>query len=251
MDTPLLDAAQRQSARAGSASQETGAKVALVLGALLILALQRWVPMGRLILYPFTLLSTWVHEMGHGLTAIAVGGRFLRLDIFADASGMAHLEVVRGLGSALSSAGGLLGPPLFGTVFLVVARRAARPLLLFLAACLLLSLLLWVRTLVGLVTVGGLGLGIALLSRWLPPAGRVFFAQLLGLLCVFDTVARGDYLFTEGARVGGALHPSDVAGIAKSLGGSYLMWGGLIACISGALILVGLYSVLGRGRRSA
>ena len=28
------------------------------------------------------------------------------------------------------------------------------------------------------------------------------------------------------------------------------MWGGLIACISGALILVGLYSVLGRGRRS-
>ena len=43
MDTPLLDAAQRQSARAGSASQETGAKVALILGALLILALQRWV----------------------------------------------------------------------------------------------------------------------------------------------------------------------------------------------------------------
>ena len=166
---------------------------------------------GRLILYPFTLLSTWVHEMGHGLTAIAVGGRFLRLDIFADASGMAHLEVVRGLGSALSSAGGLLGRRCLAPSFGCGATRSPAAVAV-LAASLLLSLLLWVRTLVGLVTVGGLGVGIALLARWLPPAGRVFFAQLLGLLCVFDTVARGDYLFTEGARVGGALHPSDVAG---------------------------------------
>ncbi len=249
MDTPLLDAALRKSPPDATSSSETGARAALILGALLILALQRWVPMGRLLLYPFTLLSTWVHEMGHGLTALLVGGNFLRLDIFADASGMAHLEVVRGFRSALSSAGGLLGPPLFGALCLLIARRAARPLLLFLAACLLLSLLLWVRTLVGLITVGGLGLGIAALARWLPTGGRLFFAQLLGLLFVFDTVARGDYLFSEGARVGGSLHPSDVASIAKALGGSYLMWGGLIACLSGALVLLGLYSVLGRGRR--
>ena len=70
---------------------EDGSRIALILGALLILALQRWVPMGRLILYPFTLLSTWVHEMGHGISALLVGGHFLRLDIYADASGMAHL----------------------------------------------------------------------------------------------------------------------------------------------------------------
>ncbi len=244
MDAPRLAAAANN-----PETHQARARIALILGALLILALQRWVPMGRLILYPFTLLSTWVHEMGHGLTALLVGGRFLKLDIFADASGMAHLEVTRGLGSALSSAGGLLGPPFFGALCLVVARRAARPLLLFLAAGLLLSLLLWVRTLVGLFTVGGLGIGIALLARWLPENGRLFFAQLLGLLFVFDTLARGDYLFTEGARVGGALHPSDVASIAKSLGGPYLMWGGLIACLSGLLIVVGLYSVFGRGRR--
>lgn len=249
MDTPQLPAAGLKSAAAHSASTETSARIALVLGVLLILALQRFVPMGRLILYPFTLLSTWVHEMGHGLTALLVGGDFMRLDIFADASGMAHLAVVRGVRSALSSAGGLLGPPLFGAICLIVARRAARPLLLFLAASLLLSLLLWVRTLVGWVTVGGLGVGIALLARWLPVGGRVFFAQLLGLLCVFDTIARGDYLFSEGARVGGSVHPSDVAAIAKSLGGSHLMWGALIACISGSLVLVGLYSVLGRSRR--
>jgi hypothetical protein len=246
MDAPRLAMA---TAATKSDTSQAHARIALIVGALLIVALQRWVPMGRLLLYPFTLLSTWVHEMGHGLTALVVGGQFIKLDIFADASGMAHLTVPRGLGSALSSAGGLLGPPFFGALCLVLARRAARPLLLFLAAGLLLSLVLWVRTLVGLFTVGGLGIGIALLARWLPDGGRLFFAQLLGLLCVFDTLARGDYLFTEGARVGGSLHPSDVASIAKSLGGPYQLWGGLIACLSGVLIVVGLYSVFGRGRR--
>ncbi|MBL9003751.1 MAG: M50 family metallopeptidase [Myxococcales bacterium] len=244
-----MDAARLEVSATNADTHQTRARIALIAGAILILALQRWVPMGRLILYPFTLLSTWVHEMGHGLTALLVGGRFLKLDIFADASGMAHLAVPRGLGSALSSAGGLLGPPLFGALCLIIARRAARPLLLVLAAGLLLSLVLWVRTLVGLFTVGGLGISIAILARFLPGNGRLFFAQLLGLLFVFDTLARGDYLFTEGARVGGALHPSDVASIATSLGGPYLLWGGLIACLSGVLIVVGLYSVLGRGRR--
>ena len=40
-------------------------------------------------LYPFTLLGTWVHEMGHGLGALLCGGRFDRLEIFEDASGLA------------------------------------------------------------------------------------------------------------------------------------------------------------------
>ena len=230
---------------------EDGSRIALILGALLILALQRWVPMGRLILYPFTLLSTWVHEMGHGISALLVGGHLPRLDIYADASGMAHLQVTRGLASAFSSAGGLLGPPFIGAACLVIARRAARPLLYLLSGALLLSLLLWVRTLVGLFTVGGLGVGIALLARVLPAGGRLFFAQLVGLLLLFDTLARGDYLFSAGARVGGSLHPSDVASISSSLGGSYLFWGGLLALASGLLVLVGLYSVLGRSRTAA
>ena len=34
-------------------------------------------PWGPLILYPFTLFTTWVHEMGHGLTALAFGGETL------------------------------------------------------------------------------------------------------------------------------------------------------------------------------
>ncbi len=219
-------------------------RAALIVGALLILVLSRMMPMGPLLLYPFTLLSTWVHEMGHGVTALLCGGTFLRLDIYADASGIAHSAVAPGVRQALTAVGGLLGPPLIGTLCLIWARRASRLLLFLLAGAMLLSLPLWVRTGVGWLSVGGLGLGIALLARFLSEGGRLFFAQFIGLLLAFDTLARGDYLFMRSAQVGGALHPSDVAGIAKVMGGPVLFWGGLVALISALLVSIGLYSVL-------
>lgn len=34
-------------------------------------------PWGNYLLYPFTLLATWFHEMGHGLTALLLGESFI------------------------------------------------------------------------------------------------------------------------------------------------------------------------------
>lgn len=222
---------------------------ALIVAALLIWGLQRFVPYGRLILYPFTLLSTWVHEMGHGLTACLVGGRFDHLDIYGNASGLAYFTAAPGSRLALVAAGGLLAPPLVGMLLLVLGRRAARPLLAALALTMVASLMLWVRTSVGWLTVGGLALLCAAAGRLLETRGRLFFVQLLGLLLALDTVTRADYLFVSSARVGGQLHSSDVAGIASTLGGPPALWGVLIAILSAGLLLVGLWSVLGAARR--
>ena len=224
---------------------------ALIVAALLIWGLQRFVPYGRLILYPFTLLSTWVHEMGHGLTAVLIGGRFDHLDIYANASGLAYFTATPGARLALVAAGGLLAPPLFGMVLLVLGRRAARPLLAALAVTMVASMVLWVRTPVGWLTVGGLALLCAAAGRLLAAPGRLFFTQLLGLLLALDTVTRADYLFVTSARIGGQLHASDVAGIASTLGGPPVLWGVLIAIVSSALLLVGLWSVLGPAARRA
>lgn len=32
------------------------------------------VPFGEFVIYPFALLSTWAHELGHGVTALLWGG---------------------------------------------------------------------------------------------------------------------------------------------------------------------------------
>jgi Peptidase M50B-like len=230
---------------------QVSAKGALLLAALLVLGLSRFVPYGRLVLYPFTLLATWVHEMGHGLTALLCGGKFAQLEIFSNASGLASTAVVPGFRQALVCAGGLLGPPFWGAVLLILSRRAARPVLFALSLALLLSLPLWVRTAVGWVTVGGLAGLCMLVARFASAGGRVFFAQLLGLLLALDTVTRADYLFMGSAQVGGQVRPSDVGAIAQVMGGPYQLWCGLLAVISGLLLLCGLYSVLRTGKTSA
>lgn len=217
---------------------------ALFLAVLLILALQRLVPFGRQILYPFTLLATWVHEMGHGVTAILCGGRFLKLEIFATAGGIAYHSGTTGVRDALVSAGGLIAPPLVGALLLIGARFVARGVLLGLALALLVSVPLWVRTTVGWVTVSGLAVLIAAVGVYASAGTRLFFAQLLGLLLAFDFVARIDYFFMGNATVNGGRMVSDVGAISQAIGGPYQLWGGLCAAISAVLLLVGLWAVL-------
>jgi hypothetical protein len=45
---------------------------------------------GRLILYPFSLLRTWVHELGHAIGAYLVGGRVKEITLHANLMGFAH-----------------------------------------------------------------------------------------------------------------------------------------------------------------
>ncbi|WP_414422192.1 M50 family metallopeptidase [Synechococcus sp. W60.1] len=97
----------------------------LVVAAGLTVLLWRF-PWGNYILYPFTLLATWFHEMGHGLMAGRLGGEFHRLEIYPDGSGLAiHSgELFLGrVGQALVAAAGPMGPPLAGALFILASRR--------------------------------------------------------------------------------------------------------------------------------
>ncbi len=99
------------------ASQDRQQRIAL----LVILALGSWMLWqtywGSLLLYPFTILSTWFHEMGHGIAAMLTGNTFDRLLIYPDGSGLA-LSLRPADSSrfvdALVAAGGPLGPPIAG-----------------------------------------------------------------------------------------------------------------------------------------
>lgn len=105
-------------------------------------------PFGGLLLYPFTILATWFHEMGHGLTAMLLGGSFKQLLIYPNGSGIAVHTSSGGLGEALVAAGGLLGPPIAGALFILTGRSPhhSRLVIGLLGMALLVSTLIWVRT---------------------------------------------------------------------------------------------------------
>lgn len=218
------------------------ARWALILAASGVLLVRELVPFGRQILYPLTLFGTWVHEMGHGLTGLLVGGSFDRLEIFWNASGLAHGSVPSGWPVALRAAGGLLAPPLVGAAILSFARgpRRASGVLWVLSAMMLSSVPLWVRSVTGAVVIPLLAVAIAALALKGGETLRHVGAQVLGVVLALDTVTRIDYLFTDEATVDGRDLPSDVSHIAEALGGHYLLWGGLLAVVSLVLLAVGL-----------
>ena len=72
------------------------------------------------------MLSTWVHEMGHGIVAILVNGNFHKFVIRPDFSGTAFTSYNgNGINRALISLGGLLGPAIAGGIIINISRRAS------------------------------------------------------------------------------------------------------------------------------
>ncbi|MEC7523913.1 MAG: M50 family metallopeptidase [Myxococcota bacterium] len=218
-------------------------RFALVIACVGIALVSTLVPFGDVVLYPFTLFGTWVHEMGHGLTAIALGGQLDSIDVFWNASGLAHCRgYAPGWPRGLVSLGGLLAPPLLGAFILAFARgpRRATIVLWALVAVMGVSVALWVRSVAGLVAVPGVAFLIGLLAKEGSPTLKHVGAQGLGVLLALDTIFGVDYLFTASAHVDGEARASDVANLAEAVGGHWLLWGVAIAVVSFALLALGL-----------
>ncbi|HTU10965.1 MAG TPA: M50 family metallopeptidase [Allosphingosinicella sp.] len=213
-------------------------RIALLLGIALASVIAWQTGIGSLILYPFTILATWFHEMGHGLVAMLAGRGFERLEIFADGSGVAtSLRPADGYGlvDALVAAGGPFGPALAGAALIVASRSpaATRYALWILGAALLLSTLIWVRSPTGWLVLPALGLAIGALAWRGAPAWQGFVIQLLGVQACISVWRQFDYLFSPGGSVGGRLQRSDTGAIADVLLLPYWVWG---AAISAAIL---------------
>ena len=193
---------------------------------------------GSLLLYPFTILATWFHEMGHGIAAMLTGSHFERLLIFPDGSGVAlslrPADASR-LTNALIAASGPLGPAIAGSLLIVASRteNATRTALTVLGATLIISTLFWVRSLTGWLVLPALGITILALARHGTAPQQRFGIQLLGVQACISVWQQFGYLFSSGGSVDGQLHRSDTAAIADVLLLPYWFWG---AAISAAII---------------
>jgi hypothetical protein len=215
-----------------------------LLAAAALTALAFQFPAGRWALYPFTLLATWFHEMGHGVTALVLGGQFDRLEIFRDGSGLAHWSGVGfgRLASAAVAAGGPLGPALAGAALILAgrSRAATRVALGVLGAALLLSNVLWVRTAVGFVAVALWGVAVLGAAAVRGAGLRALAVQLLGVQACISTYRQVGYLFTRAVVLDGEARLSDTGQIAAALFLPHWVWGALLTVGCAALLLASL-----------
>ena len=214
---------------------------ALLLGIALASIMAWQTALGSLLLYPFTILATWFHEMGHGIAAMLSGRGFERLLIFADGSGVAQSwRPADGYRStdALVAASGPLGPAIAGALLIVASRSptATRSALAVLGVALVASTLIWVRSPTGWLILPALGIAIALLALRGSEPWQRFASQLLGVQAAISAWQQFDYLFSPGGNVGGQLQRSDSGAIADVLFLPYWFWGAIISAAILALL---------------
>ena len=213
----------------------------LLVGIAIVTGIMWQIPSGKIILYPLTLLSTWYHEMAHGLMAVLLGANFKKLEIFANGNGLAMYEY-RGslflgpIGKVLVSAAGPMGPPIIGAGFILASRswQTSQQLLIILGSFMLISVLIWVRTGVGILLITLLGLIILAIGLEASPEIKVFAIQFLGVQACISTFRDFDYVFRYYNGY------SDTAKIAKILILPHWFWGILITLASVFLLLQSL-----------
>lgn len=232
---------------------QSSARWALIISVVATLALFL-TPGLDFIAYPLMLLSTLVHEMGHGVGGLLAGGDWLDFHMFPDGSGYARTWAPDAFGTALLCASGLVGPATVAAIYLIVGRnpRWARAALILTGAFFTVSLVFWVSgtfafIFVALVAAACIGVGL-FTSAETSRLALLFLATQLAL----SAYSRGDYLFTDyvdGQMSEGKLTPSDVQIMADSLGGPYWFWGLVCGGFSVAVILLGGWLYLRPPRR--
>ncbi len=236
----------------GSQEEQVGR---LIIAGVIIMMLPA-IPFGNYVMYPFVILGTWFHEMGHGLAAMALGYGFEKLILYPSGSGMAISSVradTSGLSHAIISAGGPLGPSVVGSLLILASSKAKlwRPTLYALAGAIMLSTLIWVRSATG-IAVLPLIAGLLIVIAWKSRDSIVLFAlQFLGVLAALSMFRDWDYLFSYSAEIGGNTMLSDTGAMEEALLLPYWLWAIVIIGISGLMIGASLkYALKEDGRAS-
>jgi Peptidase M50B-like len=192
--------------------------------------------------YPFLLLTTLVHELGHGLTAIATGGSFVRFVVFADGSGQA---LTAGGMRLLIIPAGYVGVAVVGAALIMLGRnpRTSRMTLKLAGVSLALMTLryalptvLSAQFLGGLLTlVAGVGMGaLLLIAAW--RAGNALALWLLNLIAFhLGLSAFADLWMLFGASAAGA-GQTDAASMAALTLIPAPLWAALWALTAAALL---------------
>src|SRR5688572_5908881 len=120
-------------------------------------------PWADILLYPFKLFTTWVHECGHAVAAVLVGGRVQSITIQPDTSGLTQsLIPSTHLARGFVASAGYLGAAMVGCLLMAATRveKWAHIILLGIGVCMLVTVLLWMRNLFGVTAVVAWGVAL-------------------------------------------------------------------------------------------
>lgn len=200
-------------------------------------------PFFDVVQYPFRLLGTWFHEMGHGIASLLLGGKFVYLEIYKNGGGVAYTDVSNSylpyrLARAITAAGGLIGTTIGGTICIVVSKYniTAVYVLRVLFFLMVLSLFLWIRSFWGVFLLSVFAIAIAGILKFTNKSFQKSTLLFLGLQAILSSYYESGYVFTKQFERFGQINYSDTEIIAQNTFGPYWFWGILITMLNVCIV---------------
>jgi hypothetical protein len=200
----------------------------------LIASLLLWnLPFGGLVLYPFKILATWLHEMSHGVVMIATGAELDRVVIYRDTSGLSYaVYAVSEPGTAAIAAAGYMGTALWGAVLLVATPTAktARWALITIAVLMMVTVVFAIvptpeEGRFGQWAIAGIAITLAVCGLVLPARWRVFVAHFIAAQSCINALLDIRVLLRPMQAVNGMLTgTSDATAMADNTFGTRHPW---------------------------
>jgi hypothetical protein len=204
---------------------------AVVTAALALVALVLW---DTAVVYPLKILVVLLHEISHGLAAVATGGAIERIELSASEGGVC---ITRGGSRFLILSAGYLGSLVWGALFLVLGARTRldRPVVGLLGLGLLAVTVVYVRSLFGFtygVVAGAALVGVAVVLPAIVSDALLRLVGVVSCLYVVRDIA-SDLLLRD-------IPGSDANALAELTGIPGVVWGGMwivaaVACVITAL----------------
>lgn len=191
---------------------------------------------------PVTFIGTWVHELGHGLGALATGGTFDRMIVSPDFSGVAYTTVSSPGAHAVVVLAGLLAPAIAGGLMLIIVRGLGlgRLALWILIAGLMVSGAVWAGDTFTRVTVLGTGLIIGFITVKTKPAFQMIAAQILAITFCLNAISHIDYFFMRDAVASDRPIITDTSVLVQVFGLPHFVWGIFLTLTSVGILYLSL-----------
>ncbi|KAL7460821.1 hypothetical protein ACHAXS_001262 [Conticribra weissflogii] len=219
-----------------------------LLRSILLLVVLLNLPIGRYILYPFMIFSTWIHELLHGLAALSIGGKIIWLNIYSNGSGLAHTSYPTGAFQKAWVAGaGYQGTAIVGGIMLMFRRTemGARAGTLILGLEMLFTCLLFVRNIFGLVLLILMGVILVIAGWRLPPfwVGELH-ALIAATTCLNAITSIHVLFFVNEQKIGGVTQTSDAISMQEATNIPHKFWACLWMFLAFSMTALGICLVV-------
>lgn len=148
-----------------------------------------YIPYAGIVVYPFRIFVTFIHEASHALAAWATGGMAASIQIQPSGNGV---TLTRGGLSLIVSSAGYIGSVSFGAFLLRLCRKPSlvKPALAFTATIIALTTALLIRPIFGFGFLAGLMLTMCLTggSAFLSRGTALFFLAFLAIECCLNAL---------------------------------------------------------------